>query len=80
MSRPIELDPTALAPTAGAVLRAQGFADPADASERVRELLAGALALYEKTARPIALIENVAPDAFREILAGEGRNDPETLV
>lgn len=80
MSRPVELDPNALAPTAGAVLREQGFADPLDASERVRGLLSGALALYGETARPVTLIKDVGPEEFRAVLMGEGRNDPETLV
>jgi hypothetical protein len=80
MSRPFEFDPAGVAPSGEAVLRRQGIPDPEAASRGVRDLVADALVLFMDTARPVALIEEVPGEEFREIFQGEGRNDPETLL
>ncbi len=76
--RRLEFAPEDIMPSPGEVLRTQGIPPGKVLPDRVSELVPQALETFMALSRPRAVTEDVAPEVFREIYPGEGRNDPET--
>jgi hypothetical protein len=70
----LHLDPSRVEPDRRAVLERLGIGRDREPTATVSDLLSKAADLLRRHAHPAGVVEQIAPEEFREVFAGEGRN------
>jgi cobalamin-dependent methionine synthase-like protein len=72
----LAFDAATVRPSRQDALNALGMSADDDASARLLHLLADAETLFDRLVQPVVVIEQITPDEFAHIYAGEGANAP----
>ena len=80
MRRIVTWSPAAAAPARSDALVLQGLPPDADPPPRIAALFQDALAAYQETAEPRAVVASISPADFAEVYHGDGRNAPHTPI
>jgi hypothetical protein len=76
----LEIPATEILPARSSVLGALGVPGDREVPPSIEDVLASAESLFQEEARPRGLVEEMTPEAFATVYAGEGMNAPNSVV